>query len=247
VQSKLNWLKTGVRHVAQTYLNVETKDPHLNYANQIDFRLQLMIKSWKSSNPAPLHVKPIPIQVIQRVVSLSQLLSASDFLYQSTTDMIILAFFFLLWPLGWEFQFLVPISGTPIGSRIPILFLIPKILVRNFFLNFTVEKSRNLNSDSKIWNSKKKRRNSIHLILHTTSIVIGQLVDLTMLICMVVGTIPSNAIFLFIQHLLNMSRCDFCSLNKCCYAKCARSIVGRQCLNFFGLTIKSMFNGEMYS
>jgi hypothetical protein len=30
--------------------------------------------------------------------------------------------------LGWEFQFLVPISRTPTGSRIPILFLIPKIL-----------------------------------------------------------------------------------------------------------------------
>jgi hypothetical protein len=35
--------------------------------------------------------------------------------------------------LGWEFQFLVPISGTPIGSRILIPFLIPKIPVGNFF------------------------------------------------------------------------------------------------------------------
>jgi hypothetical protein len=80
------------------YLNVGAKDPCLNSANQIDFWLQCMIKSWKSSNPAPLHVKPIPIQVIGRVASLSQLLSTSDFLYQATTDMIILAFFFLLWP-----------------------------------------------------------------------------------------------------------------------------------------------------
>ncbi len=31
--------------------------------------------------------------------------------------------------LGWKFQFLVPISGTPIGSEIPIPFLIPKIPV----------------------------------------------------------------------------------------------------------------------
>ncbi len=30
--------------------------------------------------------------------------------------------------LGWEFLFLVPISGTPVVSRIPIPFLIPKIL-----------------------------------------------------------------------------------------------------------------------
>ncbi len=35
---------------------------------------------------------------------------------------------------------------------------------------------------------------------------------------------------------------------KCCYAKCTRSIAGRRCLIFFFcLTIKSMFNGEMYS
>jgi hypothetical protein len=57
-----------------------------------------MITSWKFSDPAPLHPKLIPIQVIRRVASLSQLSSASDFLYQATTNMIILALFFLLWP-----------------------------------------------------------------------------------------------------------------------------------------------------
>ncbi len=35
--------------------------------------------------------------------------------------------------LGWEFQFLVPISGTPIGSGIPIPFLIAEIPVGFFF------------------------------------------------------------------------------------------------------------------
>jgi hypothetical protein len=77
---------------------VGAKDPQLNSVHQIDFRLQRMIKSWKSSDPAPLRVKLIPIQVIRRVATLSQLSSASDSFYQATTDMIILAFFFLLWP-----------------------------------------------------------------------------------------------------------------------------------------------------
>jgi hypothetical protein len=36
-------------------------------------------------------------------------------------------------PLGWEFQFLVPISGTPIRSRIPISFPISEIPVGLFF------------------------------------------------------------------------------------------------------------------
>ncbi len=35
--------------------------------------------------------------------------------------------------LGWEFQFLVPISGTPIRGGILIPFTIPKILVGFFF------------------------------------------------------------------------------------------------------------------
>jgi hypothetical protein len=37
--------------------------------------------------------------------------------------------------LGWEFQFLVLISGIPIRSTIPILFQIPNILV-GFLLQF---------------------------------------------------------------------------------------------------------------
>ncbi len=58
--------------------------------------------------------------------------------------------------LGWEFRFSVPISGTPIGSGIPIPFLIPKIPVGKFFSNSAVEKLRNWNSNSKIRNSEKK-------------------------------------------------------------------------------------------
>ncbi len=52
--------------------------------------------------------------------------------------------------LGWEFGFPVPISGNPIGSGIPIPFLIPKIPVGFFFSNSAVEKSRNWNSDYEI-------------------------------------------------------------------------------------------------
>ncbi len=43
----------------------------------------------------------------------------------------------------------------PIRSGILIPVLIPKIPVRIFFLNSAVEKSKNWNSDSEIWNSKK--------------------------------------------------------------------------------------------
>jgi hypothetical protein len=49
--------------------------------------------------------------------------------------------------LGWEFQFLVPISGTPIVSRIPIPFLILKIPVGFFFEIQMSGESENWNSD----------------------------------------------------------------------------------------------------
>jgi hypothetical protein len=88
---------------------------------------------------------------------------------------------------------LVPISGTPIGSRIPIPFLIPKIPVGIFFSNSAVEKLRNRNSDSEIRNSEKNiHRNSIHLISHVMSIVIRQMARLTMSNHIDVGTIPGK-------------------------------------------------------
>ncbi len=46
--------------------------------------------------------------------------------------------------LGWEFQFSVPISGTPIGSGIPIPFTIQKIPVGNFFLKFQCLESQKI-------------------------------------------------------------------------------------------------------
>ncbi len=64
---------------------------------------------------------------------------------------------------------------------------------RNFFSNSAVEKLRNRNSDSEIRNfEKNKHRNSIHLISHVMSIVIGQPVGLTMANHMDVGTIPGK-------------------------------------------------------
>ncbi len=56
--------------------------------------------------------------------------------------------------LGWEFQFLVLISGTPSGGRIPIPFTIPKIPVGFFFEIPISGESENRNSDlrfSEFW------------------------------------------------------------------------------------------------
>ncbi|KAL3817789.1 hypothetical protein ACHAXA_005822 [Cyclostephanos tholiformis] len=56
-----------IQGVAQTFLHVGAKDPRLNTAHTIDFRLQRTLKAWKTTDPASLRVKPIPIAVIKRI------------------------------------------------------------------------------------------------------------------------------------------------------------------------------------
>ncbi|KAL3815966.1 hypothetical protein ACHAXA_008925 [Cyclostephanos tholiformis] len=56
-----------IRGVAQTFLHVGATDPRLNTAHTIDFWLQRTLKAWKTMDPAPLRVKPIPIEVIKRI------------------------------------------------------------------------------------------------------------------------------------------------------------------------------------
>ena len=87
-----------VRHVAQTFLQVGGHDPRLTSAHSIDFRLQRTLKAWKTTDPAPLRVKPIPITVIRRIATLAQTTMAADTTFCSIADMIVIAFFFLLRP-----------------------------------------------------------------------------------------------------------------------------------------------------
>ncbi len=69
--------------------------------------------------------------------------------------------------LGWEFQFLVPISGTPIVSGIPIPFSIPKIPAGFFFWNSDVWRVRKLEFRFAIIGIPviSLRRNSVRLIV----------------------------------------------------------------------------------
>ena len=86
-----------VRHIAQTFLNMGAQDPRLDAAFHIDFRLQRTLRAWKQSDPAPLRVKPVPVTVIRHIAASATSALASP-TYQAASDMIILAFFFLLRP-----------------------------------------------------------------------------------------------------------------------------------------------------
>ena len=55
-----------------------------------------MLKAYSKEDPPPHRVKPVPIQVLQRIVAVAQ--ASNDQFLQATADMITLAFFFLLRP-----------------------------------------------------------------------------------------------------------------------------------------------------
>ena len=85
-----------LRSVAQTFLGMGADDPRLNSAGDIDFRLKRMIAARKKKDPPPNRVKPVPVQVIRRISVLARHSSCNITI--GVSDMIILAFFFLLRP-----------------------------------------------------------------------------------------------------------------------------------------------------
>jgi hypothetical protein len=86
-----------LRHVAQTFQSVGASDPRKKPGDRaVDFRLQRLQAAWKKKDPPPHRVKPVPIQVIRRIASLAALSTLES--TKAVSDMIILAFFFLLRP-----------------------------------------------------------------------------------------------------------------------------------------------------
>ena len=71
-------------------------DPRLDQALHIDFRLQRMLKSYAKQDPPPDRVKPVPTQVLRRIMSIAA--HHNDPVNQAIADMICIAFFFLLRP-----------------------------------------------------------------------------------------------------------------------------------------------------
>ena len=85
-----------IRFVAQTFLGVGSPDPRYGEHNKIDFRIGRMIAAWKKEDPPTKRVKPIPVQVIRRILFIAS--TSSCEMVQANADMICIAFFFLLRP-----------------------------------------------------------------------------------------------------------------------------------------------------
>ena len=85
-----------LRNVGQTLQALGSTDPRQDAHGKTDFRLQRQLASYQKEDPPPLRVKPVPIQVIRRIMHIAN--SGNSAHLQATADMIALAFFFLLRP-----------------------------------------------------------------------------------------------------------------------------------------------------
>ncbi|KAL3822916.1 hypothetical protein ACHAXA_010699 [Cyclostephanos tholiformis] len=130
-----------------TFLNMGAKDPCLNSASKIDFRIQRILRAWTNSDPAPLRVKPIPITVIRHIAASATSALATSTL-QAASDMIILAFFFLLRPGEYTDNAGDPFRLTDVqlfigDTRLPLLTAPASelCLARFALLTFTTQKN----------------------------------------------------------------------------------------------------------
>ncbi|KAL7475517.1 LOW QUALITY PROTEIN: hypothetical protein ACHAW6_001427, partial [Cyclotella cf. meneghiniana] len=156
------WLAEAfMRHVVQMFLHMGAQDPWLNDVGKIDFRLQRMVAEWKKKDSPPCRVKPVPIRVIRHIAYLAQHSTSSNSFLVADADMIIIAFFFLLWP-GDEWIFSttllhsssmhgLPLSPSPTKNGVRVKAIIRRVLYLQ--LNSTppdVPLARLFNSNSHI-------------------------------------------------------------------------------------------------
>jgi hypothetical protein len=90
-------VEDALRAVGQTLVAMGANDICLNSHGKIDFSLKRQMAGYKCQDPPPNRVKPIPtIQILHHVITTAY--AMDDPGNHAITDMIIIAFFFLLRP-----------------------------------------------------------------------------------------------------------------------------------------------------
>ena len=86
----------AVRSIGQALAALGLADPRYGKYGKIDIRLRFQLRCYKKQDPAPNHVKPVPIIVLQKLAAVA--LTTNDKETQCVCDMITVAYFFLLRP-----------------------------------------------------------------------------------------------------------------------------------------------------
>ena len=89
-------VEDDVRSIGQEITDLGAKDPQIIPTRKIDGGLQLHLCCYSCQYPPPTRVKPIPLQVLRRLACMAA--ASNDPELQDVTDIIIIAFFFLLRP-----------------------------------------------------------------------------------------------------------------------------------------------------
>ena len=90
-------VEEAVRQVAQAFTRVGSPDPRVNSFGLLDYRLQILFRSWKKSDSPPTRVKPLPLLVLRSAHRVA-LACAPNVRFSPAGDCLVLAYFFLLRP-----------------------------------------------------------------------------------------------------------------------------------------------------
>ena len=101
-------VEDALRSVGQTFAGLGKPDPRLTSTGNIDFRIQRMLSSYKKKDPPPNRVKPIPVQVLRRIMAVAH--AAPTPANLAIADMCSIAFFYLLRPGEYTVS---PSESTP--------------------------------------------------------------------------------------------------------------------------------------
>jgi len=93
---KARTVEAALRAVGQTFSILGQADPRLIASGKLDFRLQRQLQYYNKLDPPPTRVKPIPLQIIQAVVTFCYTSTSPD--AHAVAHMLLLGFFFLLRP-----------------------------------------------------------------------------------------------------------------------------------------------------
>ena len=89
-------VEDSVRSIGQAIAMLGAKYPQMTSTGKIDGILQLQFLCYYRQDPPPSQVKPIPVQVLREMACMAA--ASNDQEIQAASDMIIIAFFFLLQP-----------------------------------------------------------------------------------------------------------------------------------------------------
>ena len=89
-------VEDAIRSIGQALSAMGAPDPRLNAEGKLDIRLRFQYRAYTKEDPPPNRVKPVLVQILRSIAGVAQASGNEELM--AISDMIILAYFFLLRP-----------------------------------------------------------------------------------------------------------------------------------------------------